>query len=155
MKLRILGLIAGVAAMTASADDVKFADTNLYPVPQYPKIRLASKRSDIKQKGSDHQDTQGDHRDTKGDHRDTQGDHRDTQCDHGCSQKEAKAAVDRTIRWAAECLEQKRAEGQSYFGIVQGGSDAARGSTARENWWPWILTVTRSVASVWANLNPR
>jgi len=42
---------------------------------------------------------------------------------HGCTQREAKSAVDRTIRWAAECLEQERAKNQFYFGIVQGGSD--------------------------------
>ena len=35
-----------------------------------------------------------------------------------------KAAVERTIRWAKECLEQPRAKDQMVFGIVQGGSDA-------------------------------
>ncbi|MGB0578652.1 MAG: tRNA guanosine(34) transglycosylase Tgt [Limisphaerales bacterium] len=40
---------------------------------------------------------------------------------HGCPEEEVKQAVERTIRWAAECLEQPRAEGQQYFGIVQGG----------------------------------
>ena len=40
---------------------------------------------------------------------------------HGCSEDEVEQAVERTIRWAAECLEQPRAEGQQYFGIVQGG----------------------------------
>ncbi|MDB6053161.1 MAG: tRNA guanosine(34) transglycosylase Tgt [Verrucomicrobiales bacterium] len=44
---------------------------------------------------------------------------------HGCSPKEAAAAVERTIRWALECREQERADGQQYFGIVQGGSDAS------------------------------
>jgi queuine tRNA-ribosyltransferase len=34
-------------------------------------------------------------------------------------------AVERTIRWARECREQPRADGQKVFGIVQGGSDAA------------------------------
>ncbi len=34
-------------------------------------------------------------------------------------------AVERTIRWARECREQPRAEGQQVFGIVQGGSNAA------------------------------
>jgi len=43
---------------------------------------------------------------------------------HGASTKDLKAAVDRTMRWAKECREQPRAEGQSVFGIVQGGSDA-------------------------------
>jgi len=33
-------------------------------------------------------------------------------------------AVERTIRWARECREQPRAEGQQVFGIVQGGSNA-------------------------------
>lgn len=52
---------------------------------------------------------------------------------HGCSPEEAKDAVDRTIRWAAECAEQPRAEGQQYFGIVQGGADPAlRERCARE-----------------------
>jgi queuine tRNA-ribosyltransferase len=43
---------------------------------------------------------------------------------HGCPPREVKAAVDRTLRWAAECLEQPRATGQQVFGIVQGGSDS-------------------------------
>ncbi|MCC7376442.1 MAG: tRNA guanosine(34) transglycosylase Tgt [Verrucomicrobiales bacterium] len=34
------------------------------------------------------------------------------------------AAVERTLRWAAECRQQPRADGQQVFGIVQGGSDA-------------------------------
>jgi queuine tRNA-ribosyltransferase len=34
-------------------------------------------------------------------------------------------AVERTIRWARECREQPRADGQKVFGIVQGGSNAA------------------------------
>ena len=38
--------------------------------------------------------------------------------------KEVKAAVERTLRWARECREQPRAEGQLYFGIVQGGCHA-------------------------------
>jgi queuine tRNA-ribosyltransferase len=42
---------------------------------------------------------------------------------HGCTPREAKSAVETTLRWAAECLEQPRAKGQQYFGIVQGGSD--------------------------------
>lgn len=42
---------------------------------------------------------------------------------HGCTQREAQGAVERTLRWAAECLEQERAGNQFYFGIVQGGSD--------------------------------
>ena len=44
---------------------------------------------------------------------------------HGCTPKEARLAVERTIRWAAECRVQSRAEGQGVFGIVQGGSDVA------------------------------
>ena len=52
---------------------------------------------------------------------------------HGCSNKEAKLAVERTIRWAAECREQPRAPGQLVFGIVQGGCDPAlRGPCAQE-----------------------
>jgi queuine tRNA-ribosyltransferase len=52
---------------------------------------------------------------------------------HGASPKAALGAVERTIRWAAECLEQPRAEGQQYFGIVQGGVDPAlRERCARE-----------------------
>jgi queuine tRNA-ribosyltransferase len=42
---------------------------------------------------------------------------------HGCAPKEAKLAVERTIRWARECREQQRADGQLVFGIVQGGCD--------------------------------
>ncbi|MGA9776956.1 MAG: tRNA guanosine(34) transglycosylase Tgt [Verrucomicrobiia bacterium] len=34
-------------------------------------------------------------------------------------------SVERTLRWARECREQPRADGQIVFGIVQGGSNAA------------------------------
>ena len=43
---------------------------------------------------------------------------------HTATAREVRAAVDRTIRWAAECREQPRAPGQLVFGIVQGGSHA-------------------------------
>src|ERR1700722_14081754 len=43
---------------------------------------------------------------------------------HDSPAKEMRAAVDRTLRWAAECRVQPRAEGQFVFGIVQGGSNA-------------------------------
>jgi queuine tRNA-ribosyltransferase len=43
---------------------------------------------------------------------------------HNCSSKAAHDAVERTIRWAAECREQPRAPGQLIFGIVQGGCHA-------------------------------
>ena len=55
---------------------------------------------------------------------------------HTATAKEVRGAVERTLRWAAECREQPRAEGQLVFGIVQGGSHAdlrqecARGVTA-------------------------
>jgi queuine tRNA-ribosyltransferase len=38
--------------------------------------------------------------------------------------REVRAAVERTIRWAAECREQPRLAGQQVFGIVQGGGHA-------------------------------
>ena len=41
---------------------------------------------------------------------------------HGCSAREARAAVDRTLRWAEECRAQPRAPDQKVFGIVQGGA---------------------------------
>ncbi len=41
---------------------------------------------------------------------------------HGCSMIELEAAVNRTLNWAAICAEQSRAEGQLYFGIVQGAN---------------------------------
>ena len=41
---------------------------------------------------------------------------------HTSTPREMRAAVERTIRWAAECREQPRAPGQLVFGIVQGGS---------------------------------
>ena len=41
---------------------------------------------------------------------------------HTATAREVRAAVERTIRWAAECREQPRAAGQLVFGIVQGGS---------------------------------
>lgn len=37
-----------------------------------------------------------------------------------CSYDSACAAVDKSLSWAASCLEQERAEGQLVFGIVQG-----------------------------------
>ncbi|HZV34291.1 MAG TPA: tRNA guanosine(34) transglycosylase Tgt, partial [Verrucomicrobiae bacterium] len=44
---------------------------------------------------------------------------------HNSPPREMRAAVERTLRWALECREQLRAPGQMFFGIVQGGSDAA------------------------------
>src|SRR5688572_13246517 len=43
---------------------------------------------------------------------------------HTATAKEVRAAVERTLRWAKECREQPRADGQLVFGIVQGGSHA-------------------------------
>jgi queuine tRNA-ribosyltransferase len=52
---------------------------------------------------------------------------------HTSAPQEIQAAVERTIRWAAECREQPCAKGQLVFGIVQGGIDAAlRERCARE-----------------------
>ena len=42
---------------------------------------------------------------------------------HTSTPREFRAAVDRTMRWAAECREQPRASDQLMFGIVQGGID--------------------------------
>ena len=42
---------------------------------------------------------------------------------HDAPAREQRHAVERTIRWARECREQPRAEGQQVFGIVQGGSN--------------------------------
>jgi queuine tRNA-ribosyltransferase len=42
---------------------------------------------------------------------------------HDSPAREMRAAVERTVRWAAECCDQPRAIGQQVFGIVQGGSD--------------------------------
>jgi queuine tRNA-ribosyltransferase len=42
---------------------------------------------------------------------------------HTSTPREFRAAVERTMRWAAECREQPRASGQMVFGIVQGGID--------------------------------
>jgi len=44
---------------------------------------------------------------------------------HDAPAREQRHAVERTIRWARECREQPRAEGQWVFGIVQGGNNAA------------------------------
>jgi len=41
---------------------------------------------------------------------------------HTSTPRELRAAVERTIRWANECREQRRAAGQMVFGIVQGGT---------------------------------
>jgi queuine tRNA-ribosyltransferase len=43
---------------------------------------------------------------------------------HTATPRELRSAVERTIRWAKECREQPRAEGQNVFGIVQGGINA-------------------------------
>ncbi len=43
---------------------------------------------------------------------------------HDCAPKAAEEAVERTLRWAAECREQPRAPGQLVFGIAQGGIHA-------------------------------
>jgi queuine tRNA-ribosyltransferase len=52
---------------------------------------------------------------------------------HTANARDVKAAVERTIRWAAECRQQPRADGQQVFGIVQGGSHPdLRGHCARE-----------------------
>jgi queuine tRNA-ribosyltransferase len=52
---------------------------------------------------------------------------------HTSTPNEVRAAVERTIRWAGECREQPRRQGQLVFGIVQGGIDAAlRGHCAKE-----------------------
>jgi len=42
---------------------------------------------------------------------------------HDAPEKDQRLAVERTIRWAKECREQPRADGQLIFGIVQGGSN--------------------------------
>ena len=44
---------------------------------------------------------------------------------HDAPAREQRHAVERTIRWARECRERPRADGQQVFGIVQGGSNAA------------------------------
>jgi len=44
---------------------------------------------------------------------------------HTATARELRAAVDRTVRWAGECRNQPRADGQLVFGIVQGGTDAS------------------------------
>jgi queuine tRNA-ribosyltransferase len=52
---------------------------------------------------------------------------------HDCTPKAADEAVERTLRWAAECREQPRAPGQLVFGIAQGGVHAKlRERCARE-----------------------
>ncbi len=44
---------------------------------------------------------------------------------HTATAREIRSAVERTMRWAKECREQPRANGQKVFGIVQGGIQAA------------------------------
>jgi queuine tRNA-ribosyltransferase len=44
---------------------------------------------------------------------------------HDAPAREQRLAVERTIRWAQECREQPRVDGQLVFGIVQGGANAA------------------------------
>jgi queuine tRNA-ribosyltransferase len=44
---------------------------------------------------------------------------------HTSTPRELRSAVERTLRWAAECREQPRADGQMVFGIVQGGANPA------------------------------
>jgi len=43
---------------------------------------------------------------------------------HTATVREVRAAVERTMRWAAECRAQPRLPGQMVFGIVQGGAHA-------------------------------
>lgn len=43
---------------------------------------------------------------------------------HDAAPELMKQAVERTLKWAVQCREQPRNEGQLVFGIVQGGSDA-------------------------------
>ena len=51
---------------------------------------------------------------------------------HTATPRERRAAVDRTVRWACECRDQPRGQGQLVFGIVQGGTDAGlRGECAQ------------------------
>lgn len=40
---------------------------------------------------------------------------------HTATHREVRGAVDRTLRWAEECRQQPKAEGQFVFGITQGG----------------------------------
>src|SRR3954469_3094094 len=42
---------------------------------------------------------------------------------HGASVADVKGAVERTLRWAKECREQPRADGQFVFRIVQGANE--------------------------------
>lgn len=42
---------------------------------------------------------------------------------HDAPAREQRHAVERTVRWARECREQPRRDGQQVFGIVQGGSN--------------------------------
>ncbi|HAM72290.1 MAG TPA: tRNA guanosine(34) transglycosylase Tgt [Verrucomicrobiales bacterium] len=52
---------------------------------------------------------------------------------HTATHREVRGAVDRTIRWARECREQPRAQGQFVFGIVQGGKhEDLRSACAKE-----------------------
>src|SRR5262245_37986725 len=52
---------------------------------------------------------------------------------HTATVREVRAAVERTMRWAAECREQPRADGQMVFAIVQGGTHPAlREACARQ-----------------------
>src|SRR5437667_6368176 len=44
---------------------------------------------------------------------------------HTSTPREMRAAVERTKRWAGQCLDQPRAPGQRVVGIVQGGGDTA------------------------------
>ena len=44
---------------------------------------------------------------------------------HDAPAREQRHAVERTVRWARECREQPRADGQQVFGIVQGGGNVA------------------------------
>ncbi len=52
---------------------------------------------------------------------------------HGCTSKELHAAVERTVRWAKECREQPRADGQLVFGIVQGANNAGLRQTCAKH----------------------
>ena len=56
---------------------------------------------------------------------------------HTATLREVRSAVERTLRWAAECRVQPRAADQMVFGIVQGGNHAE----LREECARWLVAL--------------
>ena len=65
---------------------------------------------------------------------------------HTASRAEVRAAVERTIRWAAECREQPRAKARPSSASFKAATTPTSARNARRRSSEWASTVTRSAA---------